>query len=46
MNYTKQTVRSYTDALKPFQSFCNLQRKKLWDIENFFVDNYFADMKD
>ena len=47
MNCTKQTVRSYIDTLKPFQSFCDLQGKKLLgDIDNFFVDHYFADMKD
>ena len=47
MNCTKKTVRSYTDTLKPFQTFCDLQGvKNLADIDNFFVDNYFADMAD
>lgn len=47
MNCTKQTVRSYTDCLRPFQTFCDHQGiKNLEEIDNFFVDRYFADMRD
>ena len=45
MNCTPKTVQSYTDALKPFVTFCGLQGiKELGDVDNFFVDAYFADM--
>ena len=47
MNCTKKTVQSYTDTLKPFQTFCDLQGiKNLGDVDNFFVDSYFANMRD
>ena len=47
MNCTKQTVRSYTDCLRPFQTFCDHQEiKNLEEIDNFFVVRYFADMRD
>ena len=47
MNCTKATVQSYTDALKPFQKFCDLQEiNELADVDNFLVDAYFADMAD
>lgn len=47
MNCTKATVQSYTDSLKPFQDFCDLQDiKELAEIDNFLVDAYFADMAD
>ena len=39
MNCTKATVQSYTDSLKPFQDFCDLQEiKELAEAENFLVD--------
>lgn len=47
MNCTKSTVQSYTDALKPFQMFCDLQKiNELAEVDNFLVDAYFADMAD
>lgn len=45
MNCTPKTVQSYADALRPFVKFCDLQWiEELGDIDNFFVDAYFADM--
>ena len=47
MNCTPKTVQSYTDALRPFVKFCDLQGiEELGDVDNFFVDAYFADMAD